>query len=206
MGRWEPNAQERLQQAAFALFGERGYADVTVAEISDRAGLTKRTFFNHFTDKREVLFAGAPALEASIVQYLTEADDDLEPIDVAVAALTRGGLDLAHYGDSAHARRELIASSPDLQERDLIKKTSLAAAIAKALRTRRVPSRIATLSAQAAVAIFTAAYDDWADDTTADFSALMQRSLSDLRDAIGCAHQRQLTADRIAARPASTKR
>ena len=170
-----------------ALFRERGYADVTVAEIAARARLTKRTFFNHFADKREVLFAGAQAFEASVVQYLTEADDDLDPIDAAVAALARGGLDLAHYGDSAHARRELIASSPDLQERELIKMASLAAAIAEALRRRRVPSRIATFAAQAAVAIFTAAYDDWADDTTADFSALMQRSLSDLRQAIGCA-------------------
>ena len=184
MGRWEPNAEERLQQAAMALFRERGYADVTVAEIADRAGLTKRTFFNHFADKREVFFARAQAFEASVIQYLDEAGDDLDPIDAAVAALTRGGLDLAQYGDSAHARRELIASSPELQERDLIKMTSLAAAIAKALRRRHVPDRTATLAAQAAVAIFTAAYDDWAEDTTADFSALMQRSLSDLRHAI----------------------
>lgn len=168
------------------LFRERGYADVTIAEIAVRARLTKRTFFNHYADKREVLFAGAQAFEASVVRYLTEADD-LDPIDAAVAALGRGGRDLAHYGDSAHARRELIASSPDLQERELIKMTSLAAALAEALRRRHVPSRIATFAAQAAVAIFTAAYDDWADDTTADFSALMQRSLSDLRQAIGCA-------------------
>ena len=77
MARWEPDAQGRLQQAAVALFLERGYAEVTVAEIAARAGLTKRTFFNHFADKRDVLFVGAPALEASVVRHLGEADEDL---------------------------------------------------------------------------------------------------------------------------------
>jgi AcrR family transcriptional regulator len=184
MTRWEPDAQERLQQAAVALFAERGYADVTVAEIADRAGLTKRSFFNHFADKREVLFAGAQAFQAGVIAHLAEAGDDLSAIDAAVSALTRGGLDLAQLGDYALARRELIASSPDLQERNLIKMASLAAAIAEALRARHAPDRTATLAAQAAVAVFTAAYDDWAGDTTADFAALMQRSLSGLREAV----------------------
>src|SRR4051812_19808461 len=101
MARWEPDAQGRLQQAAVTLFRERGYADVTVAEIADRAGLTKRTFFNHFTDKREVLFAGAPAYEQSVLTYLAEADAGLGPLDAAVAALTRSSLDLAAYGEYA---------------------------------------------------------------------------------------------------------
>ncbi len=187
MGRWEPDAGGRLQQAAMALFLERGYAEVTVAEITDRAGLTKRTFFNHYADKREVLFAGATSWEASVVKHLTEADDDLEPIEAAVVALTRSGLELAQYSDFAQARRELIASSPELQERDLIKMTSLASAIAEALRQRGVPSRNATLTAQAAVAVFTTAYGDWVDDPTANLDTLMQRAIADLRQAVGCA-------------------
>jgi len=168
-----------------ALFRERGYAEVTVAEIADRAGLTKRTFFNHFADKREVLFAGAKDFETSIVKHLTEADDDLHPIDAAVVALTRGGLELAQYRDFACARQELIASSPELRERDLNKMTSLASAIAEALRQRHVPARTATLTAQAAVAVFTTAYGDWVDDPTTDLDTLMRRSLADLRAAIG---------------------
>ena len=185
MGRWEPDAQGRLQQAAMALFRERGYAEVTVAEIADRAGLTKRTFFNHFADKREVLFAGAKDFEASIVKHLTQARDDLAPIDAATAALTRSSLELAQYSDYARIRRDLIASSPELQERDLIKMTSLASAIAEALRQRHVPPRTATLTAQAAVAVFTTAYGDWLDDSTADFGTLMQRSLAEFRQAVG---------------------
>lgn len=167
-----------------ALFRERGYAEVTVAEIADRAGLTKRTFFNHFADKREVFFAGAKDFEAGVVKHLTEADDGLGPIDAAVVALTRSGLELSGYGDFARARQELIASSTELQERDLIKMTALASAIAEALRRRRVPTRTATLTAQAAVAVFTTAYADWVDDSTADFATLMQRSLADLRQAV----------------------
>ena len=185
MGRWEPHAVERLQAAAVELFLERGYGEVTVAEIANRAGLTKRTFFNHFPDKREVLFAAAEAFEASIVQHLADASDDLSPVDAAVDALTRGGLELSQYGDFARIRQDLIASSPELQERNLIKMASLAAAIAAGLARRQVPDDIAGFAAQAAVAVFITAYDDWANDTTADFSALMQRALSDLRLAIG---------------------
>jgi AcrR family transcriptional regulator len=185
MARWEPDAQGRLQLAALELFRERGYAEVTVAEIAGRAGLTKRTFFNHFADKREVLFAGAKDFEAGIVKHLTEAGDDLAPIDAAIVALTRSSLELAQYSDFARVRRDLIASSPELQERDLIKMTSLASAIAEALRQRHVPARTATLTAQAAVTVFTTAYDDWADDSTEDFDTLMQRSLTEFRQAVG---------------------
>ena len=169
-----------------ALFRERGYPDVTVAQIADRAGLTKRTFFNHFADKREVLFAAAEAFEASVIGYLGEVSDVFEPVDAAVAALTRGGIDLTYYGDSAHARRELIASSTELQERNLIKMASLAASLAAGLRERGAPSTITDFAAQAAVVVFAAAYDEWADNTTVDFSVLMQKSLAGLRRAIGC--------------------
>jgi AcrR family transcriptional regulator len=185
MGRWEPNAAGRLQQAAMELFLERGYAEVTVAEIADRAGLTKRSFFNHFADKREVFFAGARDLEVSVAGHLAEAAAELDPIEAAVAALTRSGLELAPYLPFAAARRALVASSLELRERDLAKLASLASVIAGALRRRQVPARTAALAAQAAVAVFTAAYDDWADDQAADFGALMQRALADLRQSVG---------------------
>lgn len=167
------------------LFLERGYAEVTVAEIADRAGLTKRSFFNHFADKREVLFAGAQAYEANVLKHLAEAAGDLAPIDAVVAALTGGSLDLAAYGEFARARRDLIASSTELRERDLIKMTSLTAAIAGALRERGIAARAATFTAQAAVAVFTTAYDEWVDDLTADFPTLMRGALAELRRAIG---------------------
>ncbi|MBF9072726.1 TetR/AcrR family transcriptional regulator [Streptacidiphilus fuscans] len=185
MARWEPDAQGRLQQAAMELFAERGYAEVTVAEIADRAGLTKRTFFNHFADKREVLFAGAKDLEQNVVAHLAEADGGLTPIEAAVHALAAAGEELAGYGEYARARQQLIASSTELQERDLIKTAALTSAIADALRLRNVPAGSAVLAAQAATSVFTAAYSDWITDTAADLHTLMRRSLDDLRVALG---------------------
>jgi len=185
MARWEPDAQSRLQGAALELFVERGYADVTVAEIADRAGLTKRTFFNHFTDKREVLFAGAKAYEAAILAHLADIDDKPDPIDAVLTALTRSSRDLAQYGDYARTRQQLIASSIDLQERDLIKTASLIIALTRALRERGVTARTAALTAQAAMMVYTTAYADWINDTTADIETLMQQALTDLRQAVG---------------------
>src|SRR5271168_1327836 len=87
MGRWEPNARGRLVQAAFALYGERGFEETTVAEIAERAGLTERTFFRHFADKREVLFAGADALQELVVSAVASAPATAAPIDAAVAGV-----------------------------------------------------------------------------------------------------------------------
>ena len=177
--------REALLEAAIELFQERGIRGTKLEDICERADVSARTFFNHFPDKREVLFAGVTAFEASIVKGLTEADTDLDPIDAAVVALSRSGLDLAQYRDFARARQDLIASSSELQERDLIKMASLVAAIAEALRQRQVPTRTATLTAHAAVAVFTTAHGDWIDDNTADLYTLMQQSLADLRQAVG---------------------
>src|SRR6202051_306160 len=87
MGRWEPNARGRLEQAALELYSERGYDQTTVAEIAKRAGLTERTFFRYFADKREVLFYGAGMLQDRLVQGIEDAPDGLSPLDVVGAAL-----------------------------------------------------------------------------------------------------------------------
>src|SRR5450755_2461262 len=91
MGRWEPNARGRLEQAALELYGERGFELTTVAEIAERAGLTERTFFRHFADKREVLFSGAGSLQELLVTTLAAAPDSIAPIDAVGAALEAAG-------------------------------------------------------------------------------------------------------------------
>ncbi len=185
MGRWDPDAGGRLQQAAMGLCLERGYEDVTVAEIAARAGLTKRTFFRYFADKREVLFAGAQAFQAGVTAAVMDAAPGVAPIDIVVAALADSGAQLAQYGEFARGRRELIASSADLQERELIKMASLTRAIAEALRQRGDEPLQASLTAQAGVAAFTTAYDRWIDsDGAADFPALVHQSLDELRQAV----------------------
>ncbi len=166
------------------LFQERGYADVTVADIAERAGLTKRSFFNHFADKREVLFAGAAELEAEVRRHLDEAGDQLGPMELALLALTLAGADLSRYGPFSTVRRDIIASAPELQERSLIKLSALSAAIQAGLSARGVRPGTATLVADSAVIIFNLAYDSWGDDPSVEFGALMRRFLGELRAAI----------------------
>jgi AcrR family transcriptional regulator len=184
MSRWEPNTLERLQEAAIALFHEYGYSKVTIADITERAGVTKRSFFNHFPDKREVLFAGAPALEESVRQYVADAERERAPIDVAVSALIQAGEDLPRYGSFARLRNEVIASSPELQERNLIKIAALGTGIAATLQSRQVGARTAELVSRAAITVFTIAYNEWTEDQTLDFGASMRAILAELTSVI----------------------
>jgi AcrR family transcriptional regulator len=184
MARWEPDARGRLQQAAMELFRDRGYADVTVAEIADRAGLTKRTFFNHFADKREVFFANARMFEEDVLAQLADADPALSPIDAAVLAVTRAGLRLAPYYEYAKARIAVLEETPELRERDLVKSARLARAMAGELVRRGASERTAAFAAEAALAVFALATADWIAAPSADLPGFMQRALTDLRDAI----------------------
>ena len=184
MARWEPDAGGRLAHAAMTLFLERGYADVTVADIARQAGLTKRSFFNHFADKREIFFAGAGAFETSVIDHLARADPSLDPLHAALAALTHAGRPLAVYADSARPRRELIASSTELQERELIKLASLSHAITRELVSRGMSARAAALTAQSAINVFNAAVEAWIDAPDSDLADLVDDSLTDLRAAL----------------------
>src|SRR5579864_6728292 len=135
MARWEPNARGRLEQAAMELYGERGFDQTTVAEIAARAGLTERTFFRHYADKREVLFGGGEMLAERLVAAVAGAPDLARPLDATAAALEEvGGLIQAARGrDVARARRSIIAANAELQERELIKLASWADTLAGAL-------------------------------------------------------------------------
>jgi AcrR family transcriptional regulator len=189
MVRWQPDARGRLQEAAVALFIERGYDEVTVADIAERAGLTGRTFFNHFADKREVVFASTDALQASVLDALAEADSDLDPLDAAVRAFTHASAAIEDYPELARARRALIDSSRELQERDLLKMAQMAAAVADALTCRGVSRRDAIFVSQAATAVFTTAVDEWACEPRSDLAASIQEALGGLRTALGSGEQ-----------------
>ena len=109
MGRWEPDSRGRLEQAALGLYGERGFDNTTVADIAARAGLTERTFFRYFADKREVLFSGAGALQELLVAAVATAPDAAAPIDAVAAALDAAG---ALFEERRHFARQRQASSP----------------------------------------------------------------------------------------------
>jgi AcrR family transcriptional regulator len=182
MSRWEPDARGRLEQAALALYGERGFEQTTVAEIAKRAGLTERTFFRHFADKREVLFAGAGTLQDLLVTTLASTPDSAAPIDAVAAALEAAGALLQERREYSRQRQAVIAANAELQERELIKLASLAAALAGTLRRRGVAAPAASLAAEAGIAVFRIAFERWINEASqADLPQLIRESLDELK-------------------------
>jgi AcrR family transcriptional regulator len=182
MVRWEPDSRGRLEQAALALYGERGYDNTTVAEIAARAGLTERTFFRYFADKREVLFWGAGALQELLVNAVAGAPDSSAPIDTVAAALEAAGTLLQERRDSARQRQAVIAANAELRERELIKLASLASALADALRRRGANGPAATLAAEAGIAVFRVAVERWVNENSdRDLPQLIRESLDELK-------------------------
>ena len=180
--RWEPNARGRLGEAAFELFTERGFEQVTVAEIAERAGLTERTFFRYFADKREVLFAGADGFQEIFVSGVASAPDSAAPIEAVAGALyAAAAMFLAHEG-GVRRRAAIIAAHPDLRERELVKLATVASAVADALRRRGVTDPAASLTAEAGLAVFRIAFARWiAAPDGPDLARLIAESLDELK-------------------------
>lgn len=185
MGRWEPNAQGRLVQAAFELYGERGFEQTTVEEIAKRAGLTERTFFRHFADKREVLFWGASALEEQFRRALEGSPASLPEIDAVGNALEAVAVDFEERRAFARERHRIISANAELQERERIKLASLAAALAEALRRRGAGDMTANLSAEMGIAIFRIGFERWIDETNErTFVQIVRDSLDELKTVV----------------------
>ena len=180
--RWEPNARGRLEQAALELYRERGFDQTTVAEIAERAGLTERTFFRYFADKREVLFWGQDMLREIYVSTIADAPDSATPIDAVAAALLAAAPVFRDRHDLARQRQAVIAANPGLQERELLKRASLASAMADALRERGVADPAASLAAEAGVIAFKTAFARWVSEPSEqDLARLIRESLDQLR-------------------------
>jgi AcrR family transcriptional regulator len=182
MTRWEPNAHGRLQLAALELYSERGYDQTTVSEIARRAGLTERTFFRYFADKREVLFYGSGMLQDRLVQGVDDAPAALPPIDAIGAALEAAAGPIEEIRDFSRQRQAIIAANPELQERELIKLATLAAVVADALRRRGVKDPAASLAAEAGIAVFKIAFQRWVSGTGEETLAqAIQQSLAEMK-------------------------
>ena len=143
------------------LYSEQGFEQTTVAQIAARAGLTERTCFRHFTDKREVLFAGSEELQAAMVAATAAAPAGAGPLEAVAGGLLAGAEMLAVGRAFSGRRQAIITANADLRERELIKLAGLAAALAEALRGRGVGEPAASLTAEAGMAVFRVAFERW---------------------------------------------
>src|SRR4051794_13295308 len=139
MARWEPGARERLVLAAVDLFADQGYDATTVAQIAEKAGVTKSTFFRHFPDKRELLVAGQETLCRLLTEGIADAPEDSGPLDAIAAGLERASSARGPMTRELAPRlKAAIAASTELQERDALKSVGLAKAMTDALLARGV--------------------------------------------------------------------
>jgi AcrR family transcriptional regulator len=182
MGRWEPDARGRLESAALDLLTEKGFDRTTVADIAARAGVTERTFYRHFGDKRDMLFAGQDYLVDGFAKAVAAAPADASAIDVLGFALATMGVELEERHDLARKRSIVIAANPGLQERELLKGTAVTAAITEALRARGVPMLAAQLTAQAGMSVFSIGFGRWiAEGNERELAELFAESLDALK-------------------------
>ncbi len=182
MGRWEPDARGRLAQAALELYVERGFEQTTVADIAERAGLTERTFFRHYADKREVLFTTQEEFEQLFLTGVRAAPEGAAPLEAVAAALRSVAEQFQPRRPWSLVRQGVITANPALQERESRKMTGLAEAIADALRTRGVTEPTASLTAQAGVAVFHVSFQRWiAPENTREFIDVIDESLAALK-------------------------
>lgn len=182
MPRDAEDARKRLLQAALELFAANGFDHTTAAQIATRAGVTERTFFRHFPDKREVLFAGQAALDAALSKSIAEAVPGLSPIETLRRAFAAVADMLEQNRRFSEPRRHIISANPALREREVAKHAALTRAVAEALRRRGVEARRAELAAQAGLAVLTYALDAWFAAPGSGLADHLDGAFAELRD------------------------
>jgi len=184
MGRWEPGARERLVLAAVDLFTDQGYDATTVAQIAERAGVTKSTFFRHFPDKRELLVAGQESLSRLLAEGIAEAPETASPLEAVAAGLSKASTMMGPMNRELGPRlKAAVAASAELQERDALKSVSLALAMTNALMARGVPDTTAALAGELGVLAFKRGYAAWYDSGDDDLAPHALKALNELRAA-----------------------
>lgn len=182
MARWKPGARERLVVAAVDLFTEQGYDASTVAQIAERAGVTRSTFFRHFPDKREVLVAGQEVLSHLLAEGIAQAPPGASALEAVAAGLERASSAMGPANRELGPRlRAAVAANAELQERDALKSVGLAAAMTGALLARGVPELSAHLAGELGVLAFKRGYAQWSQ-ADHDAGALAPHALAALED------------------------
>ena len=183
MARWQPETSQRLIVAAVDLFNEQGYDATTVAQIAERAGVTKSTFFRHFADKRELLVAGQKTLSRLLAEGIAQAPADASPLEAVAAGLERASSAMGPANRELGPRlKAAVAASTELQERDALKSVGMAAAMSAALLARDVPDPIARLAAEMGVLAFKQGYAQWSESDRDDPNGLAHHALTALAE------------------------
>ncbi len=182
MPRTGDDARRRLQQATLELFQERGYEATTTAEIAARAGVTERTFFRHFPDKREALFDGEETFRDALAAAVAAAPGNMATMEVLLSAFASVEPMLDNNRPFSGPRQAVIARNPALQERVLTKTAGVTRALSAALERRGVEEALASLAAQAGMAAFSYAAKAWFDDPKAGLEAHLWRAFQKLQD------------------------
>ncbi|WP_328320473.1 TetR/AcrR family transcriptional regulator [Kribbella sp. NBC_00382] len=166
MSRWQPDARERLERAALDLFAQQGFAATTVPEITARAGLTTRTFFRHFADKREVLFSGEEEVPGLVTQMMADTPAAIDPVTLIVEGLkTIAETRFEGRLDELREKRQIIQTDESLRERNLRKLAALRDAIRAGFVKRGEDPLTATLLAEISVTLLNVSLNEWLDQT-----------------------------------------
>lgn len=181
MAEGDDDVRVRLRRAALKLFGDRGYDRTTAAEIAAAAGVTERTFFRHFPDKREVLFDGEAVLRAALTAAVTDAPARLRPMATLLRAFRSTVPLLEANRPYSLPRQAVIAAAPALHERELAKAAALADVLSAALRARGVDDGQATLAARTGMFAFGHAVARWFADPEPGLNDHLDRAFGDLK-------------------------
>ena len=173
--------RRRLQEAALELYQNGGYEKTTAAEIAAKAGVTGRTFFRHFVDKREVLFGGEDAFAAALTSAILSAPQGAAPLETLFHAFRAVEPIFVENRPFSTRRQAVIASNPALQERAQMKREGLAAIMVSALIQRGAPDRLAKLAAQIGMATLNSAVMSWYEDRSADLDSYLTQAIEDVR-------------------------
>jgi AcrR family transcriptional regulator len=185
MARWDPGTEQRLRDAALELFDRDGYDAVTVTQIAERAGITRRSYFRYFPDKREVLFAGSERLPEAVREAILADTANGTPLAAALDALAAVGIHLTHDPEQAARRRRLIAASTELQERERTKLAAVAFAVEQALHARGATADAARATSRVTTIAFADAYDQWIEGGGRHpYPACLTAAVTRLRDAL----------------------
>jgi len=183
MSRWQPDARERLERAALELFAEHGFAETTVPQITAKAGLTTRTFFRHFADKREVLFSNDEDVAQLAARMIAEAPAHLSPMEIIERGLEQvAASQFSGDVETYTARKAIINSDTGLREREMRKMAALSDSLHDGFVARGVDELTATLAAHATTTVFGISIGRWLESGgTVPLPGLLHESLDAYR-------------------------